>query len=344
MSFINEFEVRETYDIGYIRRHIADQMEKLKFSDKEIAEISIVVSELCNNLIKHEAVEGKIRFLQIFEGNRTGIEIIVEDKGPGIENVNEMLKDGISCKGTMGGGFGAMRRLSDFFEIDSYTNGLGESVKQPGTTITIKKWNKATSSSSGINEADIETSVISRPFKGLAVNGDGYYIKSFSNREIITVIDGLGHGVEAFKAANSAIKTIDENTHKSAEEIMKTTNLALKNTRGAVMALFIIDKFAKEFEIISIGNVDCRHISQKSTDRLFSYNGYVGAYKGIYKTKMHSYKQGDMLVLCTDGISSKWEIENYADEITNNATVLCNTIFKEFSRENDDATILIAVL
>ncbi len=46
-----------------------------------------------------------------------GIEIIALDKGPGIADVAASLRDGYSTAGTMGGGLGALSRLSDTFEI-----------------------------------------------------------------------------------------------------------------------------------------------------------------------------------------------------------------------------------
>jgi anti-sigma regulatory factor (Ser/Thr protein kinase)/serine/threonine protein phosphatase PrpC len=344
VDIIKEFEVRETYDIGFIRRQITDLMTNLQFSEKKIAEVAIVVSELCSNLIKHSAVDGKIKILQILGEGRTGIEIVAEDKGPGIENVDEALKDGVSSRGTMGGGFGAIRRLSDFFDISSNKKMLGNSTIEPGTIVTVRKWSGSSLSTLGTNNSDISISVLSRPYKGLAVNGDSYYFKSFQEREIIAVIDGLGHGTQAYEAANCAVKTIDGNTHKSIEEIIRTMNKDLKKTRGAVVALFIIDKFKKEFEMLSIGNIDSRYMSENSTERLFSNNGFIGAYNGNCKTIRRAYKKGDMLVICTDGISPRWETEKYTNGFTNNPAALCNIIFKEYSRENDDATTLVAIL
>ncbi|WHH61367.1 SpoIIE family protein phosphatase [Petroclostridium sp. X23] len=344
MDPINEYEVRGTYDIGFIRRQIADKMKSLNFSDKEISEVSIVVSELCSNIIKHNAVDGKIRFFEITERSRVGIEIVAEDKGPGIEDIDEVLKDGVSSKGTMGGGFGAIRRFSDFFEIRSNTKDIENKGMLAGTMITVRKWRFTSIDASGTGSSEIKVSVMSRPHTGFSVNGDCYYTKGFGDREIIAVVDGLGHGMEAHEAASRAVKIIDENIHCSIDEIIRNMNMALKNTRGAVVALVIIYKFINEFEMISIGNIDCRYIAGGTTEKLLSYNGYVGAYRGSCKARKHNYNKGDILVLCSDGISSKWEIDRYSHGIINSPSVLCSTVFKEHARQNDDATMLVAVL
>lgn len=84
-------------------------------------------------------------------------------------------------------------------------------------------------------------------------------------------------------------EAIDENNHKSLVEIISIMNIDLKNTRGAVATLFIIDKFAKEFEMISIDNIDSRHISRNTTERLFSYSVFFGGYIVNYKTLRRGY-------------------------------------------------------
>lgn len=193
-------------------------------------------------------------------------------------------------------------------------------------------------------KSGIQVSVISRPHIGFSANGDCYFIGSFEDREIIAVVDGLGHGVEAHEAASRAVQIIEENTQHSIEDIMKCINNALRSTRGAVIALFIIYKLKNEFDMISIGNIDCRHITTGSTMKLLSYNGYVGAYSGSFKFRRHIYSKGDMLVLCSDGISSSWEVENYAEGVAKSPSLLCNLIINEYGRHNDDATILVALL
>ncbi len=343
MDLINEHEVRGFYDSGYIRGQIADKMKMLKLSDKEITEISIVINTLCSNIVKHNAVNGKIRYFQINAENRVEIEIISEDKVQGI-NTSEVQKDNVSNKGTIDDGFESINNFSDFFEISSNTEYVSKKGMPVETMLTVRLWSMALNDTSAIGNSEIKVSVISRPYTGFSVNGDCYYIRSLEDRDIIAVVDGLGHGRDAHKAASHAVKIIEENTQNSIEDIIKQTNTALKNTRGAVIALFIVYKFTNEFEMISIGNIDCRHIVADSTVKLLSYNGYVGAYSGSCKSRKHIYSKGDMLVLCSDGISSKWEVGNYAEGVAKSPSLLCNMVFNEYERHNDDATILVAVL
>jgi serine/threonine-protein kinase RsbT len=60
------------------------------------------------------------------------IEIICEDQGPGIPDINQVMQDGYSTSRGMGMGLPGAKRLMDEFDIKS-----SEGV---GTTITCRKW------------------------------------------------------------------------------------------------------------------------------------------------------------------------------------------------------------
>jgi len=64
--------------------------------------------------------------------DRRGLRLTFEDQGPGIENVEQAMKDGFSTGTGLGLGLGGAKRLSNEFEIASRP---GE-----GTRITITRW------------------------------------------------------------------------------------------------------------------------------------------------------------------------------------------------------------
>lgn len=63
---------------------------------------------------------------------RMGIEMVCEDQGPGIRNIDLVMQDGYSTSRGMGMGLPGAKRLMDEFIIHSQ-----EGV---GTTITCRKW------------------------------------------------------------------------------------------------------------------------------------------------------------------------------------------------------------
>ena len=341
---ICEFEIRGSYDIGHVRRNITEDMRNLGFHDKEIAEISIIINELGSNITNHHTVDSKIGYRRIEADGRYGIEIRYEDKGPGIEDIEEVLQDGISHAGTLGGGFGAIRRLSDSFQIVSHTQQNHSRSVSPGTCIHIRKWvTVSTGSFESLLHMD-SVSIISRPFPGLSISGDSYYVKRFADRDIFVLADGLGHGKEANEAAVLAIKEIEDNLYRPIEEIMDRANKKLRHTRGAVAAIAIVNKFRQELEVISLGNIDCRYVAGPKTYTFRSLNGTLGIYHGTYQTQKMPYCKGDMLILATDGISNKWEINHELLPFLRSPMHLCNKIFRDYAKSNDDATLLVSFL
>lgn len=70
----------------------------------------------------------------VAEPGRTGIEIVCEDRGPGIANIDLVMQDGYSTSRGMGLGLPGVRRLMDEFSI--------RSKEGVGTTITCPKWRR----------------------------------------------------------------------------------------------------------------------------------------------------------------------------------------------------------
>jgi len=98
---------------------------------KTASEVAIAVSELAANMWQH-AGGGSLTIGELRQGARRGLEIVAEDRGPGIVDVEQALEDGYSTGGGLGGGLPAVKRMTDYFEVDS----------QPGrgTTIKVRKW------------------------------------------------------------------------------------------------------------------------------------------------------------------------------------------------------------
>jgi serine/threonine-protein kinase RsbT len=68
--------------------------------------------------------------------DKVGLELIVEDYGPGIADIDQAMQPGHTTGGGLGFGLPGAKRLMDEMEIES------EAGK--GTKITVKKWRKGT--------------------------------------------------------------------------------------------------------------------------------------------------------------------------------------------------------
>lgn len=95
------------------------------------ASIATAVSELCTNVTKY-AQSGRVRLRTVRRRGQPGIEALVEDTGPGIENLEEAMRDHVSSSGTLGLGLPGAKRLVDEFDVKTDA-GIG-------TRIRVVKW------------------------------------------------------------------------------------------------------------------------------------------------------------------------------------------------------------
>jgi serine/threonine-protein kinase RsbT len=119
-------EISRRADSILCSRRSARLAEQLGFRDVALWEISIAVSELVTNVIKH-AGKGALTATALSQPE-PGIEILVEDEGPGIVDIEAVVVDGYSegklitwdgvrRRRGLGAGLGAVHRLMDEVEI-----------------------------------------------------------------------------------------------------------------------------------------------------------------------------------------------------------------------------------
>jgi serine/threonine-protein kinase RsbT len=104
---------------------------KLGFPSGDITLIATAISELARNILSY-AQQGEILLKAVDGSNRLGILIVASDKGPGIPDLRQAMRDGFSTSGSLGLGLPGVRRLMDEFEITS--------EPRQGTTVKVKKW------------------------------------------------------------------------------------------------------------------------------------------------------------------------------------------------------------
>jgi anti-sigma regulatory factor (Ser/Thr protein kinase) len=121
--------VREALDVYALREAVNKLALELGFSRRESAELMIVASELCTNIIKY-GVRGSLeveRHVDAVHG--AGIVIIAHDIGPAFRNLKMALQDGcddqgpidpgvLMKRGGLGIGLGAVKRLTDFLSVE----------------------------------------------------------------------------------------------------------------------------------------------------------------------------------------------------------------------------------
>ena len=118
-------------DIITARRQGRAIAESLGFSASDLTIIATAISEVARNIVEY-AGSGEVTIVIARERNHRGVTIVVRDAGPGIADVNLVMRDGFSSGSGLGIGLPGARRLMDEFDIVS---ALGR-----GTTVTMTKW------------------------------------------------------------------------------------------------------------------------------------------------------------------------------------------------------------
>lgn len=129
----NVISVEDELDIVTARQAGRQASRSLGFDLVDETRVTTAISELARNIVLY-ADKGTITLRKIRLGTCAGLEIIAEDKGPGIINIDLAMEDGYSTSKGLGAGLPGVRRLMDVFEI--------ESSPGTGTTIRILKWAK----------------------------------------------------------------------------------------------------------------------------------------------------------------------------------------------------------
>ena len=88
-------------------------------------------SELARNALIYGG-GGEARIETLTSGARRGLRVTFTDKGPGIPDIAEAMRDGYTTGVGLGLGLGGAKRLVNEFEIDS--------VVGRGTRIAITRW------------------------------------------------------------------------------------------------------------------------------------------------------------------------------------------------------------
>jgi hypothetical protein len=293
--------------------------------------VALVATEIATNLVKHaRGGEVIVRSLTAIEGG--GLELLAIDRGPGITDIARCIHDGFSTAGTGGAGLGAIRRVSDVFDITS--------VPQVGTAIVSRF--RAPEAASGPARSVLEFGVVCLPVAGEEECGDGWAVESRDNRTVILVVDGLGHGLLAAAAAREAIRVFRNVADNAPDEIVRALHPALRPTRGGAAAVAVIDHADRTLRYTGIGNIAGLVIALGRRQGLVSLSGTLGHSVRKVETFEYTWPPGAMLVLHSDGLKSQWDLERYPGLSMRHPALVAGVLYRDFRRERDDTTVFVA--
>ncbi|HEY1402657.1 MAG TPA: ATP-binding protein [Pyrinomonadaceae bacterium] len=339
--------MRDESQVGAVRRAVHAYAVAIGFTERELAEIDIVVQEVGTNAARYSAGGGQIHFTGTL-GAEPGLEIFYTDRGPGIYDLDRVVRDGVSTGGSLGAGLGAVRRLMDECEVYSTVQNTGRLAALArrtthGTAILLRKWVAAARLSDKTHAAaSRRIGVWTRPHPQEDQNGDAYFIRRRAGQTLLAVVDGLGHGAGAYEASRVALAVLADWQGEGLEEIFVAAHAALRPTRGAVMGACIIDTARGSFQYAGVGNIEVRVFNAPEPARPISNNGTLGARMHKVRVWSYAWAEGACVVLASDGVSASWDMNDYPGLLQHSPQLLAGILMRDYGRDTDDATVLVA--
>ena len=130
-SDLTQVEISDDFSVAEASSKAMTLAESAGFSRTKQYMIATAVSELSRNIYVY-ALKGCVTLRVFDSGTRKGIEVVAEDHGPGIADIDKAMEDHFSTSGSLGLGLPGAKRLMDEFNIQSEPG--------KGTKITARKW------------------------------------------------------------------------------------------------------------------------------------------------------------------------------------------------------------
>lgn len=331
-SSFSSYKIQDRSYVSFIKREIHNKVSALHFSEKQVAEIDIILSEITSNLIKH-AQRGELLYKISSNEKTSTFDVICIDNGPGMEDSLSMMKDGVSTTGTLGQGLGALKRLSTVFHLYS--------IPGWGTVLYSSMSSHFAEQSHGKMNLNIKAVCISKPPE--IVCGDGCRVRQINNGVQILFADGLGHGQHAKDAVDKAGDFFLSCDDIEPVAIIRQMHDVVRNTRGLVLTVASFERDTGEWKICGVGNIFTKLYSGITSKVYFPYNGTVGlAIPNSMKASTFPIEKNQHLIMCSDGIKTRWELTKYPAILRNHGFILAAALYKDFSRGTDDASVLVA--
>lgn len=323
-------EVTDSSHVGLCRREAQRLADACGFDATSSGRVAIAATELANNLIGHAGC-GEMLLQPVGDGPELEIELLSIDRGPGIECLERSMRDGYSTAGTAGTGLGAVRRLSATFDIYS----------RPGAgTVVLSRIGAGRGPARKAPE--IEFGAVSVAMPGEFECGDGWSVVREGTRYALLVVDGLGHGTLAAAAAAAAIAAFGARPFAEPEQAMHELHRHLNGTRGAAAACALLDPEKALLRYAGVGNISGVIATAGAQRGLLSHNGTLGATLRRAQQLDYPWHAGSVLVMHSDGLSSRWSLAGYKDLGACHPAVIAGVLYRDRSRQRDDATVIVA--
>lgn len=324
--------VAHSSDLDKARQRAQAMALAIGFDETRSAEVALAVSELGADLLRRSK-GGTLTLTPLVDGRRVGMQVLSQDCGPGIMDVEQGPRQSFSTAGGLGHGLSAVNRLMDELDIVS-----GPGTNR-GTRIACTSWLRADVCRT--TPSPLTFGAASRPHPKMTETGDAFVIKCWGEGALVAVIDGLGHGPFAQRAAQTARQYVATHADQPLDLIFRGVGRACRATRGVVMALARFDWGGTQLTFASIGNIEVRVFGSVEAMNFPVRRGIVGVNAPNPAVTQQRWQPNHVLVLHSDGLTTLWRWEDFPDLGRASASVTARRLLQALAKDDDDATVLV---
>ncbi|MFC3349133.1 SpoIIE family protein phosphatase [Streptomyces echinoruber] len=320
MPRVWDVPVHDSTRVRDARVAVEDAAALAGLDEPRTATAALVATELATNLLKH--AEGGQVLIDVVpppvppgqagdpEADRARmVQIAAVDHGPGIADLPAALRDGFSTTHSLGAGLGTCRRVADDFHLDSVPGRGTVALARIGVPVRRR-------AVSGVPPAaGVRAGGVNVPFAGAEYSGDAWAWVRAGERLTLMLADGLGHGPAAARASGAAARAVHRFAHLRPAELLRRLDEALRDTRGAAVAVAQVEEDGREsggegggvLRFAGIGNIGARLREGDGWRPLLSRPGIVGVHRPATVAEEEVPWAADrLLILHSDGLPSRW--------------------------------------
>lgn len=337
------------------RRVAAGLARRVGMPADRIGQIELAVTEVAVNLARH-ADDGALLLRLVEAGPAIAIEVLAIDQGPGIADIADSRRAGVSTAGTPGLGLGVVERMADSFDVHSLM-GRG--------TVLIARFCKRTEPGHAAKPfPEPFVAGLTRPLSGEQVCGDAWAVKSVASSTdgaaraepdgveaspadtgrsalLVMLCDGLGHGPLAARASEQALAAFHRSTAANPVDVIAELHRALSGTRGGAVAVARIDAQRGRIAFCGIGNVSAFVVAADTRSTLISAPGIVGHHLPRLRGHEVDLPRGASVVLHSDGLTERWSPAAMPSLFAASSTLIAAHLLREAGVRRDDASVVV---
>jgi negative regulator of sigma-B (phosphoserine phosphatase) len=180
---------------------------------------------------------------------------------------------------------------------------------------------------------------VCRAKQGQSISGDVYVMREYAEGQVlVSIIDGLGGGSEAERAARLAAQLLEQYPSYPLQDLIRRSHTALHSTRGAVIGILRLEQAGNQATYVGVGNIGVQVYSRQPIKPI-SKNGILGFRLPTLLELRYVYDPGDIFVLYSDGVSSSFGQDSKID-IKQPPQSMAEQILETYGKYSDDATVV----